>query len=645
MLKLQFLSGARKGEEATLNIASNEESQRPQIREDDVIKFSAILDYQAQVRLVLHEIEMHATASYEEDNKWIYEWSPGYGEYRHNCFFQNYYGLASLDLLIDAIDTNQPTENLAQPIERPSVFDNTLLVEFQEIEVLAKAENAYRVDSMIDFLARQNPELISSVFRVTRLRSGFKSDEGRSDTQYLDRIEKNIKELEKLVISLLRNPITKTAISTRIVVPTNESTADDTTIAWLSDNTSEIIQVEDIHSSFFDISGTHYSASKIQESYTSSKTDCYENQVIHGYVYTLKKALQSILSSTSKKALPVTKETPKGYASFFTQINKYSKIINKNKIDRCHKLEQRLASMLAKLRQKLPISKIAVGVPQITPKAKYNAPYREIFFRLIDFLRCGKPDWSISDELLSITSISKLFEYYCLFMLKSKIETFLAHTRMEKSTIEMSEHISKFTYEWNGMKISLLYEPRYWMAGHLNSTEDIIVNTEGWTRYQLEKYKSRRGSTEDFRQGVRGRSGVNARRSPDFVIEVEYNNEPTQAFILDAKYTRNEKAFLDYLPDLTMKYVHGIHEQFTGRTRTTGLMILNPTSDNVERTRHFHSHDYSIFGKTPVYPALLVSSLDFRTAENSDSEFHMSVLKVINNMILKINSRRLSVVA
>ncbi|MBD8272754.1 hypothetical protein [Pseudomonas fluorescens] len=626
MLKLEFLSGARKGEQAILNIASDEATSRPQIREDDVIKFTATLDREARVKLVLHEIQMYATSRKQDGDSWIYEWSPGLGEYRHHCFFQNYYGLASLDLLIEDFEPSNLT--LEYALVSPS--SSKILIEYQEIEVLAKSENASRVDAMINFLSSQDSNLIASVFRVTRLRAGFIGDEGRSDSQYLDRIEKNTRELERVTRALFRNPILKSRAQTRLVVPNEHSVPDDSTISWINDNTSEIYQTDDQFSSFFEIDDVHFNANKILETYVTTSSDCYENRVIHGYVVLLKRAVKSILDSMKSRKFVQEKEPPKGYASFFTQINKYSTIINKNKIQRCSGLDLRLGAILSKLKKLIPVSNLHLGVPQLTPKAKSNPIYREVFVRMIEFMRFGKPSWDVNDELLSITSVPKLFEYYCLFIVREKIESFIAKENpAHRAENEATENISKFSYAFRELTINLLYEPSYWTHGHHNAKSAQLINSEGWTRSKLEKFKYNSDPLIDFSVGKRGTTGPHARRSPDLVVQVEAPGRQTLSIIIDAKYTGNEKAFLDYLPDLTMKYIHGIHDKATGHQQTVALIIINPTSDLEERTRHFHSESYSIHGSSPVIPALLVSSLDFTTAELQASDFHNNIIKVL----------------
>jgi hypothetical protein len=568
---------------------------------------------------------MHATSERQNGDEWIYEWSPGFGEYRYNCFFQNYYGLATLDLLVDYDELASGRYDGGVPV----LLDSTAVIEYQEIEVLAKAENAHRVDAMIGFLASQDPNLIASVFRVTRLRSGFQHDDGRADNQYLDRIERNVIQLEQLIGRIISHPLTKTSASPRLIVPTRDSVVDDKTVAWINDNLSELSETDNPYDSILELDGVHYSANKIQEIFVDKKTDCYENQVVHGYASQLKFAVKSILSSMQDRKLVVPRETPKGYSSFFSQISKYSGIINRNKIDKCESLDSRLSTILARLRKYLPVSHYAFGIPRITPKAKVNSYYREVFFKMIELLRFGKPDWSATDELLSITSISKLFEYYCLFLVRSKMERAFGASSLPLALPHNSDDLAKFQYSWKGLSIDLLYEPNYWTAGHVEAVNAVEVNSEGWTKNKVERYKYSNNAVDGFSKGKRGNRHFYSRRTPDLVVTIRSSEQESKSIIIDAKYTRNEKAFLEYLPDLTMKYIHGIHHKDTGVNNSVALMIINPTSDLLERTRHFHSDSYSIFGKYPVVPALLVSSLDFNTAESHDSEFSKCLMRLL----------------
>lgn len=62
----------------------------------------------------------------------------------------------------------------------------------------------------------------------------------------------------------------------------------------------------------------------------------------------------------------------------------------------------------------MPAKKHIIGVPTFTMKAKKDPLYLSVFKKIVDWYRFGKPDWSVQEELLSIQSIPKLFEYYSL---------------------------------------------------------------------------------------------------------------------------------------------------------------------------------------------------------------------------------------
>ena len=164
-----------------------------------------------------------------------------------------------------------------------------------------------------------------------------------------------------------------------------------------------------------------------------------------------------------------------------------------------------------------------------------------------------------------------------------------------------------------------MYEPEIWMAGHSSAAGQDLVNTEGWTT------KYGQGETKISR---RGSFGPWANRCPDIVIKLDNGKHSSKYIIIDAKYTDNGRAFLNYLPELTMKYVHGIHRQTNGDNSTIALIIVNP--NEAATTRHFHHYDYSIYGTNPVTPALLVSSIDVAAAHEPDSNFRRDLSKVIN---------------
>jgi hypothetical protein len=305
--------------------------------------------------------------------------------------------------------------------------------------------------------------------------------------------------------------------------------------------------------------------------------------------------------------------------SFFSQLSRFAKIINKNKVSRCKDLISTLQRLKRTFDDRVPVSDTVIGTPQFTRKARYNLHYQKIFHKVIAWHRFGSPDWSVQEELFSIQSIPKLFEYYLLFLIKHHLDD--ERLDGDKLKLVQTPGLDKhnFEYEWGGCTVNLMYEHKAWTPGHVNSMNASIVNTEGWTFSQV---------NGDIRP--RGRHGPYANRSPDMIISLIGPLGDQQHLILDAKYTSSKKAFSHYLPELTMKYLHGLHEKKTGKSLSAGLLIVNPEEKCV--TRHFHHHDYSIYGPTPVTPALLVSSVAPGRAEQQDSDFRRNLSQLLHLM-------------
>lgn len=134
--------------------------------------------------------------------------------------------------------------------------------------------------------------------------------------------------------------------------------------------------------------------------------------------------------------------------------------------------------------------------------------------------------------------------------------------------------------------------------------------------------------SDRFAISQRGSSSLHSNRRPDYVIKLEDSFGAKRYIILDAKYTTQNKAFSHYLPSLTMKYIHGLHDHSNGENCTLGLIIVAP-NDQADSI-HFHHRDFTIHGSKPALPALLVSSVDLH--ENLDKTVKLTdnIMKLIN---------------
>lgn len=601
-LEIEILSGARLGTVIKLASTSKTNSVHPHVLEDEALKIRVILDeYYELLCIILNDAEIPYTHAQEVNSKWEYSWYPQrLPKYGYEAFFQNYYGFAELFL---------GTSDLSLGII-------TNIVKFQKIEVLAKKITADRIDKMLSFLATNDSKEIAAFFRATRVKAGLK--DGKKTVNFLiEQIERNLELLSSELPKIFACPIAKLVPERKIIFTSTSSSIDETTLAWLSENADSLYPDENQETALISYEGNLFASSKVLENHLTNDIDIYENQVIHGFIFSLIRAVSEMLSGLEVPEILPPDPQKEGYVSLFSQLTNFSKKINKTKTARLKNLINELQHIKITLEQRLPVSRKIIGTPKFTKKARYNIHYQRIYHKIISWHRFGAPDWSVQEELFSIQSVPKLFEYYVLFLTKYHLEK--KSPRENDLSIISHQPIdqNKFIYQWGDFTVSLEYELKSWTPDHNNVEESLLTNTEAWYVNKKSWSIHSRGS----------KNKNNSNRCPDFTICLSDRSGNSRYFIIDAKYTTKEKAFIHYLPELTMKYIHGLHDRQDGASPIDGLMIVNPSSTC--QTKHFHHPDYSIYGSKPVRPALLVSSVAPGAAEGSDSDYGSNLRKAL----------------
>lgn len=599
-IELQIISGPRYGN--TINLTDFIETQNSNIYilEDEAIQFRFITDQEYDdVHLCLHEnIVDYTFCNMLSGDMFEYIWKPKYitGK-KQECFFYNYFGIAELYLKLEVNNQNK-------------------YVFFNKIDVLSKKLNAERVNSMLSFLANYDSNILCSFFRVTRLNSGFK--EGNTPAQiYFEMIEKTVVSVIRLVDLIIKDPITKLTNEHEFVTPNENTYINDQTISWICDNLDELYETDNTHDAILEYQDVFYSCQKIRESNLHNDTNVYENKVVHGFISTLKIAISELLlgfETPSEKDSSVNNVN--GYVSFYTHIRKFQRQINSVKIDKCNNMLDQLSIIQNKLTHNLHVSNVISGIPSLTMKVKSNKAYLSLFNKIIDWNRFGSPDWSVQEELLSIKSIPKLFEYYILFYMKSIIDrSFSIDPEIDNDNKNIS-----FSYALGDVKITLYYEPVFWMNNSKLANDSSLVNIENWTVNN---------------GGISKRSHFHhySNRSPDFVFSIE-STKNRFYYILDAKYTYPDKGFNVYLPELTMKYLHGLKDS-KYNNNIMGLTIITPNENPL--VRHFHTNEFDLFSNIPTIPAMNVCSIQPGAEFENDVIFENVVRRILEIMLSKFN--------
>lgn len=540
------------------------------IQEDEAIKFELILPIDHSdvcIQLYDHLIE----PSYSElqpGNKIRYIWKPKRrGKYYESLFF-NYFGIAELTILFSDLDNQKNT------------------IQLEPIDILSSKSKADNVESMITYLSSLGENKLHSLFQTTKFGAGFR--EGLdSPISYLERLEKSIEKIAFYIHKIIRKPIKKLVPTINVVNPGQDDQLDDSSISWLMENLSVLESINNSHEAHLSYEERFYRASSIQISNISENTYLYENEVVHSALAFLrKKATEQMETYKGVSRKKVSNQSlPNGYVSFFSQVLKLKTQLLGNQLNRCLLIIEKISKLQTLLNKKIPVSKVPISRPMLTAKAASNIYYKSIFSEFIYWWECNKPDWSLYQNLMAITSIPKLFELYSYY----RIETSL-------NKLTNTENLS--SWEINQKKLTLHYEPIYWMNDNSLSNESNFINIEG-SKIDKKGNISKRSHKSRF-----------SHRSPDLVIEIYSKETGHRLIILDAKYTYASKAMSHYLPECTMKYIHGISTKEGNRSPVWSLTIIYP--DELGTMNSFHSEEYSIHGNNSVIPALQCLGLELK---------------------------------
>ncbi|KLN96647.1 hypothetical protein [Moellerella wisconsensis] len=597
LLEIKILSGERTGKTLVLNEINIHSPIIPWLKENEAIELCLNVNEpytDAEIILYDHTISVTKIIKTEESTTFIWvpksRWN---GQYEY--LFLNYFGIAEFTIKLMYNQT-----------------DSADFLNFQPIEILASKVNSKNVDDMLSYLSNLKDDELHSILQTTKYNSGFK--EGiNSPYSNLERLEYSFKLILSVLPDILKKPITKLSPRQKIINPSSDNIFDDSSLGWLMSNLSVLDECDDVNQSHLTYSNKMYRASSLQILELEDNHDIYENWVIHGFLKLLTIEISKQLNSYENLPnISLIKDIkPDGYFSFFEQLNKFKKKILHNQIVRCENLLKSANRLKFHLDIKLPVSQVLMQRPILTPKAISHLAYRSIFIEFINWFEKITPDWSAYENLFAIKSIPILFESYCYYRVAEVLTNIFSSDK--KIVTYWKDNI--------GNEITLFREPIYWMNRNSNVINSDFVNTEGATI---------------TKSGIRERSHIHkfSHRRPDIAIEITFINGIKKLIILDAKYTNAKLAMEKYLPECTMKYVHGIHSKNTGVTVVDAMGILFPNQKN--KFYSFHSSEYNIFSKTPVNPSLQCIGLNL--SDIGQDDVLLNTLKSIFENSLKIKN-------
>lgn len=599
-LDIEILSGHRKGTRFSMPLrerAAHQIDAMPYVLETEALAFFVTLkDLCDSITLTVggQTTSLRPYAHSDSDDI-AFELQPRYLETgAREAFFNNYFGAAQFEI---TLEYNGKSSHL----------------ESGPIEVLARKSTADQAERMVSFILEESNADLENEAGTTRFHS---SGEKRADqlNRVVTYLLEHTEQLEKLSPNIIARPLKALSSAMCLQSAAELEIHNDQGMAWLIENLSLLEETDDSERAHFYHQNRAYRATELFAPVVQEHTDLYENRILHGYLESLLNFTQDILSHYEPDNLSHLQNSYDGYISFFACMESWLDKANTQQLNTVQHCQDRLLVLQRLYQRALPVRKTEHIHPRITNKVKGHRDYLSLFHSLIKWYQNNQIDWHAQQLFLAIQSMPDLFEYYSLLRIRRWCQ------QNGRIYSDYSKH-----YFWHGMinqlEIGVYYEPNYWASGHAESSDDLLVNSE-----QRFSFSDRNVAyLNDY-----NRSHPNARRSPDIVLEVKRAGQLLGLFVMDAKYTTREQAFRHYLPECTMKYVHGIaHKQIGGLVKS--MIIVYP--DQKDRWLDFHAPPFGIHDSQPQLPALGAQGLSLLSTNESNPQ---SLEKLLTSLLQQL---------
>ena len=599
-LYAEILNGKRKGNSFRLPLVGDSDVEAiPYLLETEAVAFHLKTDEPYdQVELLLEPFNYRLHQQINGDASYTYSLLPdknaqGY----YAALFFNYFGLASLAIKI-------------------AKGEDVVTYEVRSFEVLARQLSADQAEKMLAYLLESTESDLLKALGGTRL--GANPNElGDSPEKLLEQLIHHISLLEDIVPYIAHRPLTALTARAELVDGASIDAIDENGVGWLLENLSVLEETDDPVKAHIENDGIYLSAAELQTTVIREDTDILENRVLHGYVRSMQELVHELLSGYQASEYPSSSHSYDGYISFFTAMQKWIGKLTSIRIESLRDCELRLRKLGSTLSRYLPVRQDVIGIPKFSQRIKSNTHYLTIFKSASNWYQRNKIDWRTHQMLLAINSVPKLWEYYTVVRVQRWCKRF-----GESGPLSHDSLWSGYFENWSA---HLYYEPCYWMTGHQNVGNDLIVNS------QLR-------SADQARQDHLGitRQGKFSHRAPDIILELrppKNSNITTKLLAFDAKYTSRKKAFEHYLPDVTLKYVHGIAHKSQGAC-IESMLVLYPDVDDV--LMDFHAAPYNLFGQQPQLPVLGAQAMSLGSGDQeSHWQFEITLERLVELAIDK----------
>ncbi|PSW31711.1 hypothetical protein C9J21_15410 [Photobacterium phosphoreum] len=550
-------------------------NHRLTLNENSVIEFrvhSSIPSYIDKPMLCIGDVPLDLYLLHENEEGSLYT-SKKSNEFYHNQHFLNFFGESEISIRLEK-------ENI-----------NTSFI----CDILARRANAAIANEMLDYLSLHVDDVVKLCF--SRTKKGASLNDKRIDSSFtkLSITHKIIEQISKDISLFKKYKSTKWESNTTIKEQATSIGPD--SIYYVMNNVDSLTSTT-YESANICANGRYYYLDKLPSEDLIESTNTDENRQIHFLFLSISLYLRKLKSDLTITTTKVQTSNDIDYLQFDDVLNNFKISILKRKIHDIDKLLFEINKIIYKFNTLIPAKVLLTTKPRLTHYIKKTPHYSRLFILMDKWFKSPSPNLNGSELLLGVKNLSKLYEYTCLILLNNIIKndtklpletaTYLNYHddgSVSEEKIYENNINNYYSYSNESMTINLLYEP-FIYAYSKNSKPNTLVNISG-------KSNNKNPDLPHY-------------YAPDFIIEISKNSWDESIYmILDAKFTNRSNVKDLYLPEITNKYLFGIHK--TRNDLTLGISPIKAVIALFPHSTHGNKinntgKDYCLTGKNPVIP-------------------------------------------
>jgi hypothetical protein len=487
-------------------------TELPDVRETDSISFSIICaNNRGEPKIFLqdHPIILNRQSRNGEVTEYSIE---------YNRYLMNYFGVTSVAVIFSGTDE---------------------LIRVTPINVYATKINKEQAEKILEYLSLKMEDVTKICFSKTQVGSNSKTAD---NTDTLTKIAFSRRILEGLYSSRHRfsaQPCKRSIEALKVTRYDDSSYITDKDISWLFQHLDQLYPTP-IDASKVSIHNRHYSIDQIQRTIVEIETDLFENQVIYGFLLSVKSFLIAIPEYQKKYQNLISSD---GYYTFDSILKSVEAPLMERRFKEARTLLQQCNELICFFKKNIPCSAKGPLRPILTPQAKRFGHY-ERSFRLIDaWYNLGQPKWTGTNYLFGMKSLDRLYEFFCLFKITDNLlDIGFRLTKTETREPDRASGIkgkilnnaeekltNYFHFEAPGKTIELYYEPTIWAYSTLSKKGELI-----------DIFHSKNAARPYY--------------TPDFLICITNETGKKEYLIFDAKYSSENQTKEKHLPNIIDKY-------------------------------------------------------------------------------------------